>query len=416
MKSQINERLVRRLAPGHCSSKGCDDPNCGTHARGGAGGIVYDSQVSGFGVRITPAGATAFVLNYSLHGRERRYTIGRWPEFSAQMARDEALRLRRLITQGQDPLADRERGRDAPTVNDLADEYLRLHAEPHKRPISVRDDKRHLNKHIRPRLGQFQVKAVTRNDLENLNRHLSSTPVEANRVMALLHKMFALAIEWGYTDEGFRNPAEGIHRYQETPRERWLQEGELIELHKALEKHPDQDQADAVRLILLTGARKSEVLSATWQEIDFERAVWTKPSHHTKQKRTEHLPLSQVAVGILRRMKSSSVSEYLFPGRNGGHLMDVRKLWHKVRKAAGVTDVRVHDLRHTYASVLVNQGEPLASIGKLLGHTQGRTTEKYAHLLDSRLRTATNQFSEVYEATRRRARKRGGLRLVSGGK
>jgi integrase len=386
MGSPITEKLVKKLQP---------------PARGNR--TTYDTQIRGFGARITAAGVVAFVLNYRVHGRERRYTIGRSPEVTAQMAREEALRLREAVRQGHDPLAEREGLRGVPTMIDLAEEYLRRHAEPYKRPLSVRDDKRFLSAIIVPRLGRLQVGALTRLDVENLHREFAGTPVQANRVLALLSKMFSLAVKWGWARD---NPAHGVTRYQEQPRERWLQQEELTRLGEALDKQSDQNQADALRLIQLTGARKGEVLSATWEQFDLERGVWTKPAHSTKQSRIHHVPLNAPAVDLLRRMRKCATGDYLFPGRTGAHLMDLKKLWRRVTQAAGLEGVHIHDLRHTFASHLVSGGVPLASVGALLGHTQARTTQRYAHLADAALRGATNQFGSIYEkAKKRRGRK-----------
>lgn len=385
MGSLITEKTVKKLGP----------PPRGNRT-------MYDNQIRGFGVRITAAGAVAFVLNYRIHGRERRYTIGRWPEVSALMAREEALRLREAIRQGNDPLAERERLRGVPTMADLAEEYLRRHAETYKRPLSVREDRRLLNAIILPRLGRFQLAAITRLDVENLHRHLASTPTQANRTLALLSKLFNLAIKWEWVHE---NPTRGVSRYQEQPRNRWFQKEELAMLRKALDEHPDQKQVDAIRLLLLTGARKGEVLSATWGQFDVERGVWTKPSHHTKQNRTEHVPLSATALELLCRMRKSATCDYLFPGKKDGHLGDVKKLWGEITKAGRLEGARVHDLRHTYASHLVSGGTPLALVGGLLGHTQPQTTQRYAHLADAALRAATNQFAVIYEKTKGRRRR-----------
>lgn len=149
------------------------------------------------------------------------------------------------------------------------------------------------------------------------------------------------------------------------------------------------------------------MLSATWGQFDLERGVWTKPAHTTKQKKIEHVPLSATALGLLVRMKRSAAGDYLFPGKKGGHLKDVKNLWAEVTKAAGLEGVHVHDLRHTFASHLVSGGVPLASVGALLGHTQPQTTQRYAHLADAALREATNKFAVIYEKAKKgRGRKR----------
>ena len=384
MDNLISEKLVKRLQP----------PGRGNR-------IVYDEQIRGFGLRITAAGAVAFILNYRLHGRERRFTIGRSPELTAEMARREALALREALRQGHDPLAERERLRGAPTMADLAEKYLRTHAEVFKRPLSLREDRRLLTALILPRLGKFEVTAVSRSDIESLHGELRGTPVQANRTIALVSKMFSLAIQWGWVRD---NPARGVAKYQEQPRERWLQTQELARLQNVLEKERDQNQANAVRLIELTGARKGEVLSARWDQFDLERGVWTMPAHTTKQKRIHHVPLSPPALGLLRGMREWASGDFLFPGEKDGHLGDVKKFWKKVTHAAGLEGVHVHDLRHTFASHLVSGGIPLAVVGGLLGHLQARTTERYSHLADGALREATGQFGAIYQ----KAKKAGG--------
>jgi len=381
MDNLITEKLVKRLQP----------PGRGNR-------IIYDEQIRGFGARITKAGRVAFVLNYRVHGRERRITLGRWPEMSAVMARQEALQLREGIRQERDPLAERERGRGIPAVSDLAEKYLRTHAELFKRPLSLREDRRLLTALILPRLARFQVSGVTRADVEKLHRELAGTPVQANRTIALVSKMFSLAIQWGWVRD---NPARGVAKYQEQPRERWLQTQELARLQNVLEKERDQNQANAVRLIELTGARKGEVLSARWDQFDLERGVWTMPAHSTKQKRIHHVPLSPPALGLLRGMREWASGDFLFPGEKDGHLGDVKKFWKKVTHAAGLEGVHVHDLRHTFASHLVSGGIPLAVVGGLLGHLQARTTERYSHLADGALREATDRFGRIYDKAKK---------------
>ena len=357
--------------------------------------IHYDKEIPGFGVRITSNGAISFVLNYRIHGRERRYTIGRYPEWSASASRDKALELRKQIQDGGDPLASRANERAAPTVSDLAEDYLSRYAEIHKRARSIRDDRYMLHGVILPKIARLKVTFVERRDIENLYHSLKASPYRANRVLSLLSKMFSLAVEWKWRLD---NPVRGIPRYLEDKRERWLSTEELRRLLKALEGHPDQLSANAIRLLTLTGARKTEVLAATWDHFDLERAVWTKPSHHTKQKRPEHVPLGSTATELLLSMKRESEGKYLFPGRIPEEpLKDLNKFWKHLCRKAKIPNARINDLRHTYASHLVSSGLSLPLIGKLLGHTQPQTTARYAHLADSSLREATNQFGTMYQ-------------------
>ena len=236
--------------------------------------IFYDDELDGFGVRITAAGAVAFVLNYHVHGRERRYTIGRWPELSAEAARNEALLLKNEIRQGKDPLQEKQLARGEPTVKELAQDYLERHALPHKRPSSVRNDREMLDNIILPQLGKLRVTAVGRRDIESVHRSLKATPYRGNRVLALLSKMFSLAMVWGWRQD---NPCKHVPRYLEDKREAWLTAEQLENVERALDNYSDQKAANALRLLILTGAREGEVLRATWSQFNLERGVWTRP-------------------------------------------------------------------------------------------------------------------------------------------
>jgi integrase len=356
-------------------------------------------------VRITAAGVVAFILNYRIVGRERRYTIGRYPELSADAARNEALELRAKIRKGVDPLQERDSSRTEPLVSDLAHDYIERHALPHKRPGSIRNDRQMLDRIVLPRLGRHRVSAITRRDVQALHNSRKATPYHANRVLSLLSKMFALAIEWGWRDD---NPAEGVERFHEDRRERWLTKDELARLETALREYPDLETADALRLLILTGARSGELLKAEWPQFDLERGTWTKPSHHTKQNKIETVPLNRAAIAILTDLFERPRSNYVFPGREQGSRVTLRRPWIQVLKAAGLTTaeqvpgkhgrmltrhkptVRIHDLRHTFASHLVSSGQSLHIVGKLLGHTLPSTTARYAHLDDKALRASTN--------------------------
>jgi integrase len=354
--------------------------------------IEYDREIPGFGVRITASGVISFVLNYHIHGRERRITIGRWPEWTANAARTEAIDLRQAIREGRDPLHDRELSRTERTFKSLADDYLERYATKNKRESSLRNDKQMLQAIIVPKVGQLPLSSIGRRDIEALHHSLKATPYRANRVLSLLSKMFSLATEWKWLTE---NPAIGIPRYHEDKRETWLNTEQLEKLHSALDSYPFQATADAIRLLILTGAREGEVLAATWDQFDLVRAIWTKPSHHTKQKKIEHVPLSVAALRVLKQMPTRKTGSYLFPGRGTGKArVSIRRAWVQVCKASGlITEVklpgkrkeliryrptvRIHDLRHTFASHLVSTGESLHIVGRLwdiLNHKQRRAT------------------------------------------
>jgi integrase len=206
--------------------------------------------------------------------------------------------------------------------------------------------------------------------------------------------MFALSVRWEMRDD---NPASGVERNHESPRDRYLSGDEMGRLAAALAELRNQQAANAIRLLLLTGARRTEVLAATWDQFDLDTGVWVKPSSHTKQKKMHRVPLSAPARTLLADMKAvAGRSPYLFPRRGGGgYLYSVQKSWTTACRAAGIADARLHDLRHSYASALASGGQSLPIIGALLGHTQAQTTQRYAHLLDDPLRAATEKAGAV---------------------
>ena len=356
--------------------------------------ITYDADVKGFGVRVTAAGAKAFVLNYRTRlGRERRYTIGAFPDWKAGAARAEAAALKRIVDQGGDPLGDIQAGRQAPTIADLCDRFLAEYL-PRKRPSTQKSYREQIEAEIRPALGRLKVADVTFADIDLVHRTISKrAPYRANRVVALLSRMFSMAITWGSRNN---NPCRGIERNQEQKRRRYLAPDELGRLTEALADHRDQQAADIIRMLLLTGARRGEVLAAKWADIDLGRAIWNKPGATTKQKTEHQVPLSDAARQLLceLRERSSPDVEWLFPDGNQ-HRRDVQHNWIAICRAAQITGARLHDLRHTYASVLASAGLSLPIIGALLGHTTPTTTARYAHLFDDPLRAAAERASAI---------------------
>jgi integrase len=361
-----------------------------------AGGnrIFYDDAVTGFGCRVTAAGARAFVLNYRRRsdGLERRYTIGSFPEWTVAGAREEAKALRRAIDAGKDPVGDHREERQAPTINDLCDRF-EIEQLPKRRALTQRDYKLMLAAHIRPALGKRKVATLAFADVDALHRQITKDngPYQANRVVALVSRLCSLAIQWQWRTD---NPCKGIERNDEAKRKRYLTGAELGRLSAAMAEHDDRDAADIFRLLLLTGARSGEVRAARWADIDLERGVWTKPGATTKQ-RTEHIvPLNAPARQLIASRRRGE-GEYVFPGRIGGHRIEIKSNWQRICKAAKITGLRIHDLRHSYASILASSGVGLHAIGALLGHTQPQTTHRYAHLFDDHLRQATERVGEV---------------------
>lgn len=353
--------------------------------------IHYDDEVKGWGLRITASGARAFVLNYRSGGTERRITIGAFPDWSVSAARERARELKRQIDRGEDPMAERHRDRVAPTVADLAARYMREHA-PRKRTGA--GDASMLNRHVLPRFGRLKVAAVRHVDVADLHRDIAAeTPIQANRVVALVSKLFSLAIRWEMRSD---NPGLGVERCPETKRERFLTPQELERLNTALAAHPRKASVDAIRLLLLTGARRNEVLSAQWSQFDLSIGSWTKPASTTKQKRTHRVPLNAAAVELLTAMRVQAKGPALFPGRGPNATQgELKRTWASVCKTAKLDGLRLHDLRHSYASFLASSGLSLPVIGALLGHSDPVTTSRYAHLIDDALRAATERVGAL---------------------
>ena len=340
MASELTDRLAREAEP----------PATGMS-------LTWDREVKGFALRVTKAGAKAWTLTYRASGVQRSMTIGSFPDWSAKQARDQAKELKRRIDVGEDPMGDRHAERAAATIADLAAHYSKAHL-PRKRPGSQMGDRLNLDKHILPKLGKRRVDEVRHADIAGLHRAISTrAPIAANRVVALLSKMLAIAVKEEWTST---NVAKGIDRNPENCRERYLSPAEIARSVEALKAHPERTSADAVLLLLLTGARRGEVLGATWSEFDLDSGTWVKPSAHTKQRKTHRVPLNEGALDLLREIRAGQEHEvanakgrgvirqmprYVFPGSAGQPLREVKRLWASVCKSAGIADARLHDLR-----------------------------------------------------------------------
>jgi integrase len=368
--------------------------------------ITYDDDVAGFGIRITAADARSFVLNYRTRsGRERRFTIGSYPNWRTTAAREEARRLHRIVDAGGDPLAGLEAKRDAPTMSQLCDRFELEHL-PRKRPGTAADYRRMLRNHIRPHFGQHaKVADIDFTHIDALHRKISKAGHmhRANRVVAVLSKMFALAVKWKMRPD---NPCKGVEKNPEGKRKRYLSGDELVRLTTALIKHPDRQAANIVRLLLLTGARRGEVLSARWDDIDLSTGTWTKPASTTKQAADHVAPLSAPARQLLSEIAGKEPTpKHVFPGNGaGGHRATIKRNWREITKAAGISGLRIHDLRHSFASQLVSGGASLPLVGALLGHSNPVTTSRYAHLYDDPQRAAVERVGAEVEAAMRKGR------------
>ena len=391
MADRLTDKLVRDFPPPASGNK-----------------IHYDGDVRGFGVRITSAGARSWVFNYRAGGVERRLTIGDTKAWTVRAARGKANELRRLVDDGLDPMAVRHAQRAAPTVADLAKQYLD-YVEVRKRPRSLADDRAMIDGIILPALGKTRVAALVRPDVVKLFADVSKrAPVRANRVLSLLRRMLNLAT----TEFGIRegpNPATAIERNPEARRTRYLEPDELGRLLAAIGAHRNQRSANIVRLALLTGARRGELFGARWSQFNLASGTWTRPASLTKQKKLHTIPLNGPTRALLVTMKEAADREnerrskdglppleHLFPGYGSNDAQgDLKRTWQAICKDAGLADFRFHDLRHSFASFLVSSGHNLPLIGQMLGHANPATTNRYAHLLLDPQREAAERVGAI---------------------
>lgn len=375
------------------------------------GDTVWDTELAGFGVRCQRRGRT-YIFKTRVNGKQRTFTIGRHgAPWTPAEARKKAKELLGSIAGGEDLHAVREGKKRRLTMSELAERYLDEHAELQKKRSSVKTDRSNLKNHIIPFFGDMFVADV---DVEVVNRFLrnlstgkiakSSTanPMGgakvkggkgvANRCRALLSKMFNLAEQWKLIPQ-YSNPTKHAIRFQEHPAERYLSDDEMERLGGALADAEANGTysihlINAIRTLILTGARLGEIQNLKWSYIDHARGVAFLPDSKTGKK---ILPLSGPALDIINATPRVADNEYVFCGSNpGAPIVNFRKPWGRLRASAGLDDVRLHDLRHNFASVAINSGTPLAVIGGLLGHKNPKTTQRYAHLADSVLHEAGN--------------------------
>ena len=360
--------------------------------------ILWDSEVPGFGVRVATSGRRTFVFQYFTGSRSRRITLGGYGVVTPEQARQAARTHKQRVLEGHDPAAERNAARSAETVSDLCKRFLEEHSSKKKERTRA-EYARLIGKHVLPELGKLRAKDVQHLDISRLHRKLRGTPYQANRVLAVLSKMFSLSETWGVRKRG-TNPCSDVERYKENARERFLSEEELCRLGATLRDFENEGRTlpsviAATRLLILTGARLDEILSLRWEHVDQERALLRLSDSKTGQK---VIHLSKPAMRVLKAIPRSS--EWVIVGQKAGaHLINLEKPWRRIRERAGIADVRLHDLRHSYAALAAEMGTSLLIIGALLGHKQPQTTKRYAHLAASPVRQANDDVGRKLAET-----------------
>lgn len=352
--------------------------------------LVFDSDISGFGVRVLPSGRKTYLVQYRSGGRTRRVKIGRHGNVTADEARTKAKELLGAVAGGDNPAETISRHRGAPTVSTVCDRFIREHVEERCKLSTQGEYKRAIDLFIKPAIGAFKIVDMTRADIADLHHKHRNKPYQANRTLGVLSKLFNLCEVWGLRPDG-SNPCRHVAKYREEKRERFLSGEELAKLGEVLTAREASGEETphvvaAFRLLVLTGCRLREIQTLKWEHV--QGGYLMLPDSKTGARR---IPLSPAAQEVLKALPRVLRNPYVIAGaKKGQHVTDLQKPWRRIRKAAKLDGVRIHDLRHTFASNAVMQGVPLVVVGNLLGHSQIQTTMRYAHLADDPIRDAAN--------------------------
>ena len=361
---------------------------------------IFDSQIPGFGIRIAPSGTRTYVLMYRSGGRRWRVSLGRHGIVTPGQAREVAIDILARVKRGENPAASRQGGGQITTVADLAERFDEEHVAVRLKPRTAKEYRRNVQLFIMPALGRLKVADVTRADVARFHHEFRDTPYQSNRNLEIVSKMFNLAEMWGLRPDG-SNPCRHVKKYKEEKRERYLSADELARLGEVL-RQCEQDGIESastinlIRLLMLTGCRLSEIQTLKWEYVDFENRALHLPDSKTGVK-TVHL--GPPALKVLIEIERIEGNPWVITGKlENTHLQEPQRPWRRIRKRAGLDDVRIHDLRHTFASVAVSGGQGLPMIGQMLGHTQVQTTARYAHLATEPVKRATDDVSTTIGA------------------
>jgi integrase len=384
--------------------------------------IVWDDKLKGFGVIVYPTGLKSYVAQYRKDGRSHRVVIGKHGRLTPNEARKEAKALLGDVEKGANPAFERRTKREAPTLDKVAEGFL-AYAFGKKKTGTARGYDNALRLHILPQLGTKRLTKITHADVESLHASMSDRRPQANRTLAVLSAAWSWAARHRHVDAA-SNPTKGVEKYRERARERYLTKDELLRLSDALtaaettgllysvdESNPkakhapkpenrrrkfDSHSVAAIRLLTLTGARLREILDAKWEHVDLERGMMFLPDSKTGRK---PIYLSAAAAAILSALPRIDGNPYVIPGEKTGQpRVDLKRPWNAICEVAGLDGVRLHDLRHSFASVGAGASLGLPIIGKLLGHSQPSTTQRYAHLDADPMRRAAETIGSTIAA------------------
>jgi integrase len=354
-----------------------------------------DTQVVGLKLLVNKQGRKFFYLRYTINKRKRGIKVGEFGPMSLIEARNRCNELKAAINNGIDPQEEKQQLQKIPTFKDFTREHYLPHAYANKR--SAKADESKLRLHLLPLLGHRRIDQISTQELQRYHDQLKAShcPATANRHLSLLHRMLKLAVQWGFLE---KNPATGIRKHQENNEvHRYLSEQEIARFIAALETEENQVAVAAFKFLLYTGVRRQEALDARWEHVDLHKRVWFLPT--SKSGKSRHVILNTMAVELLQRQPRLPDNPFIFPGKiEGMPLNNPQKAFKRVLKAAGIANFRIHDLRHTHASIAINNGASLYEVQHLLGHSQAVTTARYAHLADGTLRRVSDTVSQTISA------------------
>jgi integrase len=357
--------------------------------------FLWDAELKGFGLRVMPSGRKTYLIQYRKGGRTRRLGLGQHGHVTPEQARQAAREALGHVARGDDPAEEVSIYRKAPTVAELCERFMAEHVAHRCKPTTQREYRRSVDLFVRPALGTMKVPDIRRMHVQRLHDDLRHIPYQANRTLGVLSKMFNLAEVWGIRPDG-SNPCRHVKKYTESKRERIVASDELARLGGVLDaferERPEMRPAvNAIRLLILTGCRLSEIQTLRWEHV--QGHVLHLPDSKTGAKKVY---LGRAALEVLSRIERLPDNPFVITGRlPGQHLTDLQRPWRRIRSRAGLPDLRIHDLRHNFASHAVMNGEGLAVIGKLLGHAQVQTTARYAHFADDPIRDAAERISAL---------------------
>ena len=362
--------------------------------------VFWDHELSGFGVRVYPSGTKVYLVQTRSGGKSRRVTIGRHGVLTAEQARRKAAQLIARIKAGEEPARPQSPPDAGPTIAEVAERYMKEHVTVRCKPLTARACRSTLDRYLLPAFGARPLGTIGREEVAALQYRLHKTPTMANRVVDLLSRLFNMAEAWGVALDG-GNPCRFVQKYKERSCERFLSEDEFSRLGRVLDELEAEGKVSAnavaaIRLLMLTGCRRGEIVTLRWEDVDLEAGELRLRDAKTGPRQ---VALSPAAVRVLSAIPRHADNPWVIAGRKPGtRLSNLNASWLVVRARAGLEDVRLHDLRHSFASRALALGESLSMIGKLLGHRKVQTTARYAHLAQDSVKASAARVAESLRA------------------